>query len=97
MKVKRRKTVGSICFEHNFRPDERRVDVRQKGRKLFTNKKEGSVRKGKRTDNRAKIFMRFVKQSKHRQIRYSEGNRFGRARDNRKRQAFSRFIKVSDS
>ena len=40
---------------------------------------------------RAKILMRFVEQSRHRQIKYSEGNRFGRAGDNRKRRAFSRF------
>ena len=36
----------------------------------------------------ARIFVRFVEQSRHRQIRYSEGNRFGRAADKRERLAF---------
>ena len=74
MKAKRRKRVGSIYFKLKFRPDERRVDVRQKGRELVTNKKEVSVRRSRRTDDRAKILLRFVKQSGCRQIRYSEGN-----------------------
>ena len=91
MKAKRRKSVGSIHFKLKFIPDERRVDVRQKGRELFTNKKEDSVRRGRRTDVRTNMFMRFVKNSKHRQIRYSEENRFCRGVINRKRRAFSRF------
>ena len=69
MKAKRRKSIGSIHFKLKFRTDERRVDVRQKGRELVMNKKEASVGRGRRTDDRAKIFMRFVKQSRHRQIR----------------------------
>ena len=89
--MKRRKNVSSIYFKLKFRPDERRVDVKQKGRKLVRNKKEASVRRGTTTDDRAKILMRFVKQSRHSQIRYSEGKRFGRAGDNRKRGAFSSF------
>ena len=32
MKAKRRKSVGSIHFKLKFRPNERRVDVRRKGR-----------------------------------------------------------------
>ena len=66
--MKKRKSVGNIHCKLKFRPDERRVDVRQKGRELFTNKKEARVSGGRRTDDRAKIFMRFVKQSRHRQI-----------------------------
>ena len=77
MKAKK-KSVGSIHFKLKFRPDERRVDVRQKGRELVTNKKEASIRRGRRTNDRAKILTRFVKQSRQRQIRYSEGNSFGR-------------------
>ena len=77
--MKRRKSIGSIHFKLKFRRDERRVDIRQKSRELVTNKKEASVRRGRRTDDRAKIFIRLAKQSRHRQIRYSEGNRFGRA------------------
>ena len=91
MKAKRGKSVGSILLKLKFRVNERRVDVRQKGREFFRNRKEASVSRGRRTDDRATIFMRFVKQSRHRQTRCSEGNRFGRAGDNRKRRALSRF------
>ena len=51
----RRMSVGSIHFKLKFRPDERRVDVRQKGRELFSNIKEASVRRGRRTDDRAEL------------------------------------------
>ena len=52
MKAKRRKSIGSIHFKLKFRTDERRVNVRQKGRELVKNKKEASVRRGRRIDER---------------------------------------------
>ena len=44
MKAKRRKSVGSIHFKLKFRPDKSRVDVRQKGRELFTNKRKPTLK-----------------------------------------------------
>ena len=68
MKAKKGKSVGSIHFKLKFRSHERRVDVRQKGRELFTNTKEASVRieetEGPMTEPR--YFLRFIKQSIHR-------------------------------
>ena len=52
-------------------------------RKPVLEEAEGSMRD--------EIFMSFVKQSRHRQISFCDGNRFGRAGDNRKRRALSRF------
>ena len=43
MKAKRRKGIGSIYFKLKFRPDEKRVDVRQKGRELVTNKRKPAL------------------------------------------------------
>ena len=83
-KAKRRKSVGSIHFKLKFRPDKRRVDVKQKSRKLFTNEKEANVRRGRRTDDRANKLRRFVKQSRHRQIRDREDSSFCGAGGNRK-------------
>ena len=43
VKAKRRKSVGSTSFTLKFRPDERRVHVRQKGRELVTNKRKPAL------------------------------------------------------
>ena len=86
MKARRRKSVRSIHFKFKFRPDERRVDIGQKDRELFTNKKATSVRRGKKTDDRDLSNIVDIDRSD-----YNEGNKFGSARDNRKRRSFSRY------
>ena len=72
MKAKRRKSA-----------EERRVYVGQKSREFSHMKRKPTLEEaeGPMTDP-SYYFMRFLKQSRHREIRDSEGNRF--CRDNRK-------------
>ena len=47
MKAKRRKSIGSINFKLKFRPDERRVDVRPKGREFSQIKRKPALEEAK--------------------------------------------------